>query len=76
LAKKYPKTRVIMECGAQSAWISRFLVEFGMEAIVATARKVRAIRDGDSGTASRGQTDWTATIPPNVHPDLEFRGAE
>jgi hypothetical protein len=47
-----------------------------MEAIVANARKVRAIRDGDSGTAIRGQTDWTATIPPNDRPELEFLGAD
>ena len=47
LAKKYPKMRVIIECGMQSPWISRFLTELGMEVIVANARKVRAIWDQD-----------------------------
>jgi transposase len=47
LAKKYPQVRVIIECGAQSPWISRFLTELGMEVVVANARKVRAIWDQD-----------------------------
>lgn len=47
LAKKYPKVRVIIECGAQSPWISRYLKQLGMEVIVANPRKVRAIWDQD-----------------------------
>lgn len=53
LAKKYPKCLVIVECGAQSPWISRFLAELGMEVIVANARKVRAIWDQDFKTDER-----------------------
>ena len=47
LAKKYPNSRVVIECGIQSPWISRFLTENAMEVIVANARKVRAIWDQD-----------------------------
>lgn len=53
LAKKYPKARVIIECGSQSPWISRFLSELKMEVIVANARKVRAIWDDDFKTDRR-----------------------
>lgn len=45
LARKYPGSRVIIECGMQSPWISRYLAELGMEVIVANPRKVRAIWD-------------------------------
>jgi transposase len=43
LARRYPGARVIIECGMQSPWTSRFLVGLGMEVIVANPRKVRAI---------------------------------
>jgi transposase len=43
LAKDYPRARVVLECGAQSPWISRHLAGLGMEVLVANARKVRAI---------------------------------
>jgi transposase len=43
LARRYPGARTIIECGMQSPWISRFLIELGMEVIVANPRKVRAI---------------------------------
>lgn len=42
-AKKYPGARVAMEVGSHSPWISRLLNENGCEAIVANARKLRAI---------------------------------
>ena len=53
LAKKYPKSRVVIECGIQSPWISRFLTENGMKVIVANARKVRAIWDQDFKSDTR-----------------------
>lgn len=53
LAKKYRKCRVIIECGAQSPWTSRFLAEHGMEVIVANPRKVRAIWDQDRKSDQR-----------------------
>ena len=43
LARRYPGARVIIECGMQSPWTSRFLSGLGMEVIVANPRKVRAI---------------------------------
>ncbi len=43
LARRYPGARVIIECGMQSPWTSRFLLGLGMEVIVANPRKVRAI---------------------------------
>ena len=53
LAKKYPNSRVVIECGIQSPWISRFLTENRMEVIVANARKVRAIWDQDFKSDTR-----------------------
>jgi len=41
--RKYPHSRVIMECGMQSPWISRFIRNLGAEVIVANPRKVKAI---------------------------------
>jgi len=43
LARRFPGARVIIECGMQSPWTSRFLLDLGMEVIVANPRKVRAI---------------------------------
>jgi transposase len=53
LAKDYPRARVVIECGTQSPWISRYLSQVGMEVIVANARKVRAIWDQDFKSDSR-----------------------
>lgn len=53
LAKEYPRAQVVIECGTQSPWISRFLAQLGMEVIVANARKVRAIWDQDFKSDSR-----------------------
>lgn len=53
LARKYPEARVIIECGMQSPWISRFLAELGLEVIVANPRKVRAIWDADRKSDER-----------------------
>lgn len=44
LLEEYPLSRVILECGMQSPWISRFLAATaGAEVIVANPRKVKAI---------------------------------
>lgn len=43
LAQCYRGALVVMEAGAQSPWISRYLEELGLEVIVSNPRKVRAI---------------------------------
>jgi transposase len=43
LCKDYAASRVAIEVGAHSPWVSRLLRDAGMEVIVANARKLRAI---------------------------------
>jgi len=43
LARKHPGSRVIIECGTHSPWVSRLLSKHGMEVVVANPRKTRAI---------------------------------
>ena len=43
-----PRQRVAMECGTHSPWISRLLKQLGHQAIVANARKLRAISQNES----------------------------
>ena len=43
LSLKYPGSRIAMEVGMHSPWISRMLRELGHEVLVANPRKVRAI---------------------------------
>jgi transposase len=40
-------TRIVIEAGTHSPWISRQLEKYGHEVVVANARKVRLIYDGD-----------------------------
>ena len=47
LARKYHGSRVIIECGAHSPWVNRWLTKHGMEVVVANPRKLRAIWDAD-----------------------------
>lgn len=47
LSEKYPRARMVMEVGAHSPWISRFLTSLDHEVIVANPRKVRAIYTND-----------------------------
>jgi transposase len=54
-----PGSRVALEIGTHSRWISRLLSELGHEVIVANARKVRLIgesRWGRNGELSLGQS--------------------
>jgi transposase len=46
--KQEPATRIVMEAGTHSPWISRLLEGYGHEVIVANARKVRMIYESDS----------------------------
>ena len=47
------RSRVVMECGTHSPWISRLLVSHGHEVIVADARRLRAIWDSPKKTDRR-----------------------
>lgn len=47
LSQKYPKSRIAMEVGSHSPWISRFLKSLGHEIFVANPRKLRAIYAND-----------------------------
>jgi transposase len=49
-----PRSRIALETGTHSPWISRLLSELGHEVIVAHARKVRL-----SGRAERRTIGWT-----------------
>lgn len=43
LTSRYPGALAVMEAGAHSPWVSRYLGELGWEVIVSNPRKVRAI---------------------------------
>lgn len=79
-AQQWRGTRVVMECGAQSPWISHQLREAGMglEVVVANARKVESIakdvrkcdaHDAES-LARLGRAD-VALLHPITHRGLE-----
>jgi transposase len=44
----YPPSRIVLEVGTHSPWISRLVAEHGHEAIVANPRRVRLISENDS----------------------------
>ena len=45
---KMTRSRIALEVGTHSAWVSRLIASFGHEVIVANARRVRAISDNNS----------------------------
>jgi transposase len=60
-----PRSRIALEIGTHSPWISRLLSELGHEVIVANARKVR--RSGRAGRKTiawmrRRWRDWPGSI--------------
>ena len=71
LARRYAGARTIIECGMQSPWVSRLLVELGMEVIVANPRKVRAIWK-DERKSDKRDAEMLARIgrvdPKLLHP--------
>ena len=52
--EKLPSSRIALETGTHSPWVSRLLAELGHEAIVAHSRNVRLI-----GKAGERMTAWT-----------------
>jgi transposase len=71
---RYERSRVILEVGTHSPWISRLVKERGHETIVANPRRVRLIAENDSKTdrmdaellARLGRVDATL-LSPVVH---------
>jgi transposase len=53
--EKMPESRIALETGTHSPWVSRLLTELGHEAIVAHSRNVRLI----AGKAGGRTTGWT-----------------
>jgi transposase len=47
MAESYPGATVVMEAGTHSPWVSRFLQELGLRAVVANPRKTRAIYENE-----------------------------
>jgi transposase len=74
----YPPSRVVLEVGTHSPWVSRVVVRQGHEAVVANPRRVRLIAENDSKSdgvdaellARLGRVD-PGLLKPIVH-----RGAE
>lgn len=71
-----PASRVAIEVGSHSPWISRLLTECGHEVIVANPRKVRLIYENDR-KSDRVDAEWLARIarldPKLLHP-IQHRG--
>ena len=70
----YPPSRVVLEVGTHSPWISRLVTDLGHETIVANPRRVRLIAENDSKSdgvdaellARLGRID-PALLKPIVH---------
>jgi transposase len=61
-----PHSRIVLEIGTHSPWISRLLTQLGHEVIVANARKVRLIgesRKKDDRLDARRWRGWPESIP-------------
>src|SRR5215471_13969261 len=75
---KMPRSRIALEIGTHSPWISRLLTDMGHEVIVANARKVRLIGERrkkddrlDAQTLAR-----LARIDPELLYPVKHRSAE
>jgi len=72
-------SRIIIEVGAQSPWISRYLKELGFEVIVANARKVAMISKRsrkndriDAQTLAPGRIDTKSVRSTRSAPEMRF----
>ena len=72
-----PRSRIALEIGTHSPWISRLLSELGLEVIVANARKVRLIGESrkkddrlDAQTLAR-----LARVDPKLLSPVKHRSA-
>jgi transposase len=72
------RTRIAMECGTHSPWISRLLEELGHEVIVANARKVESI-SGNESKSDRYDAEQLARLAdydPKLLYGVRHRSAE
>src|SRR5215469_10337683 len=58
-----PRSRIALETGTHSPWISRLLSQLGHEAIVANARNVRLIGESRKKDESSGRANARTTGP-------------
>jgi transposase len=74
----YPPSRVVLEVGTHSPWVSRVVEELGHEGVVANPRKLRLIYANDS-KSDRVDAEALARVgrldPELLHP-IRHRGAE
>ena len=76
--QRQPARRIVLEAGTHSPWVSRLLERLGHQVIVANARKVRLIYEGDRKSdrldarmlARLGRVDVSLLAP------IQHRGAE
>jgi hypothetical protein len=65
-----PRSRIALEIGTHSPWISRRLSELGHERIVAHARKLRRI--GESGQKDDRRDGQTRARLARIDPELLY----
>jgi transposase len=70
-------SRIAMECGTHSAWISRLAEELGHETIVANARELRKIHQNDrkNDKADAEILARMARFDPSLMAPIEHRSA-
>ncbi|NOT32301.1 MAG: transposase [Planctomycetes bacterium] len=71
-----PRARIALEVGTRSPWVSELLKEAGHQVLVANARKLRMIFDGDSknGRLDAQQLARVARMDPTLLYAIEHRG--
>src|SRR6201998_3997545 len=67
---RMPRSRIALEIGTHSPWISRMLSDLGHEVIVANSRKVRLI--GESGKKDDRLEAQTLARWPRIDPELLY----
>jgi transposase len=74
--KGYPSSRVVLEVGTHSPWVSRLVAQLGHEAVVANPRRVRLIAQG-TDKSDRADAETLARLgradPRLLHP-IQHRG--
>jgi transposase len=76
--EKMERSRIVMESGTHSGWVSRLLESFGHEVVVANARKVRLISENknkNDGVDAELLARLGRVDPQLLHP-IRHRGAE